>query len=334
MIEQKVIICGVCKDVEKRLPHSIKIVEKIGSLFEDYKVIVFENNSEDLTKEVLFDWIRKNHKVKVILDNWSNEDLDKCIINKMDDGSYFKPELIAKARNVVMDVLEDADFEKDYEGFNYVIWIDLDFVLEPDYNGFVDTFVSSKEWDMVSANGIAPNFEYWDKFAFRDRTHPFGAEITGHNWWFVKKTIDISKEDWHPVYSAFGGCGIYKRKAIHGCRYSGIATEDTEKFYTDLLHKYKYPQIKSNNPIFIVLDPPLPNMKKYIDYNNEYFRLKFGNQPHLSETGFLWRMNSFTYQYPALCEHVSFHASMSTKGYDKFFVNPKLVFRYGDMINE
>lgn len=33
-IHEKVVICGVCKDVAGRLPFSIKIMEKIGALFQ------------------------------------------------------------------------------------------------------------------------------------------------------------------------------------------------------------------------------------------------------------------------------------------------------------
>ena len=57
VISEKVLICGVCKNVsETRLPFSIKIVEQIGALFEDYRVIIYENNSTDYTPTRLYKW--------------------------------------------------------------------------------------------------------------------------------------------------------------------------------------------------------------------------------------------------------------------------------------
>ena len=94
----------------------------------------------------------------------------------------------------------------------------MDFKSEPEYGGFVDVF-EKNDWDAVFANGIDKAHGYWDWLAFRDDSEPFGPELIGHNNWYTKK-IDLALKEWHPVYSAFGGCGVYKREAIRGCQYS------------------------------------------------------------------------------------------------------------------
>ena len=62
-LPQKVIICGVCKDVAERVPYSIKIMEKIGALFADYCIIVYENNSSDATSTIIKEWAENNYNL-------------------------------------------------------------------------------------------------------------------------------------------------------------------------------------------------------------------------------------------------------------------------------
>ena len=56
LINEKVLICGVCRDVANQLPSTIKIIEGLGAKFRSYRVIVYENNSTDATKDILKNW--------------------------------------------------------------------------------------------------------------------------------------------------------------------------------------------------------------------------------------------------------------------------------------
>ena len=58
-IKKNVVICGACKDVDLELPKTINIIKKISDLFENYKIIIYENNSLDDTKIILNDWSKK-----------------------------------------------------------------------------------------------------------------------------------------------------------------------------------------------------------------------------------------------------------------------------------
>src|SRR3990167_6353961 len=89
-VSQKVIICGVCKDVANRVTHSIKIMEKIGELFDDYRVIVYENNSSDTTPAILEAWEKQNLKVRAIREKVSEDELAKTCINQL-EGDFFRP---------------------------------------------------------------------------------------------------------------------------------------------------------------------------------------------------------------------------------------------------
>ena len=195
VLPEKVVICGVCRDVEKPLPHTIEIIEQIGALFSDYRVIVYENNSQDNTTCLLKKWAQENSKVVALSEKVQYADLAIQIVN-LKEGDFFRPELIARARNIV---LERAMSEQ-YNEFTHVIWMDMDFKIPPAFEGFTEIFKSDKEWDAVVAYGIDPPGTYWDWYAFRDAAYPIGSELLGNFWWYMPKNFHLDKTmDWYPV---------------------------------------------------------------------------------------------------------------------------------------
>lgn len=329
VIHEKVIICGVSRDVGTRLPHTINIMEKIGSLFDDYKIIVYENNSNDDTPLLLKNWKNCNPKVFVKSENIMDSDFDSVVINRLNDHQIFRPELISRARNIVLDIAM-SDSYKDY---TYLIWMDMDFKVPPSYRGIIETFKTDREWDAVLAYGIDPDEIYWDWYAFRDAVYPIGSELLGNTWWYMPKTFSLNtSSDWYPVYSAFGGCGIYKKSSIQGCRYSATVTEDLEYCAKEIIEQGKqigHPQIMLYldmlNQITSILEisSPKPGLPLILDPS-------VGIILHSESDPLVWRMSSFVYQYPSTCEHVPFHASMIRRGHGKIFINPRLIFHYGD----
>jgi hypothetical protein len=330
VIPEKVLICGVCRDIASDgLPTSIEIVEHIGTLFDDYRVIMYENNSGDNTPGVLKQWEERNPKVLVKSEHLSDEGLAKIIINRNPNGQFFRPELIARARNSVLDIA----LSPQYEEFPYVIWMDMDFKIFPKFEGIIEVFESPREWDAVFAYGIAaPSSAHWDWYAFRDADSPIGPELMGMQWYREPKTFALSQHsDWYPVYSAFGGCGIYKKSSILGCRYSAIVTEDLEKVAKVIIdqgtssshpHILHYHRELASVSRLVQIDPPPADFLSYEDPN-------IGILIHGGPSPVVWRMNTFVYRYPSTCEHVPFHASMIANGHDKLFINPRLLFIYG-----
>jgi len=334
-LPQKVVVCGVCKNVADRLPYSIKIMENIGNLCSDYRIIVYENNSTDQTPKLLQAWNMQNSKVLTISEQLTPEECKRIFVNP-DWGNknhdFFKPEPIARARNIVKDIA----MSEQYKQFEYLIWIDMDFMIEPAYKGFIEIFTSNKEWDAIFAYSSHPNGQFYDWYAFRDHKYPLGPELLGNYWWDFKKTITLNmKDEWYPVYSAFGGCGIYKKSSIQGCQYSGVVTKDVENFYKQ-----------------IFLNEPLSNqfIQKYFDYIKNLKKTVKVDAPNFSlpdiddvKTGIIiknfskdiiWRIDRAVRKYPAVCEHVALHATMIANGHDKLFINPRLLFHYSGPANQ
>jgi len=304
-----VVICGICKDVGTRLPASIKIVESVGSYFSDYRVLIYENNSTDNTRTVLKYWQERNPRV-----SFESEDIQVEFPNK----GYLKSNHTAYARNRVVDRLWTLDYH-----FDYVIWIDLDFVLSPDLEGIREA-LDRDDWDAVFAYGISPEHGYWDWLAFRDKKEPFGPELIGHDNWYVKKENLLLSPDspWYPVYSAFGGFGLYKKEALRNQRYSAMVTQDIDRVSRGILVSpealQKYLDAKKDLATVVDIEGPVDAV--------EDKRVGFRLWPD----SLIYHMNSFVHNYPATCDHVPVHFGMIAAGYKRLFVSPRIIFRYGD----
>jgi len=329
VIREKVLICGVCRDVEPRISKTISIMERIGSLFEDYRILVYENNSEDATPKVLKEWMQRNNKLHVKSETVPLSELESLIVNKNDNGEFFRPELISRARNIIMDMAMSDEFKE----FAYIIWMDMDFTIPPDFDGIVEAFESEKEWDGVLAYGVDPSGTHWDWYAFRDATLPIGSELLGNKWWYMPKHFSLApSDDWHPVYSAFGGCGIYKKSSIGECRYSAIVNRELE----DSARKIIQDGVSSAHPQVLDYLELGEQLLREIHVGLPHSKLPRVEDPNIgvvldkTKDALVFRMSSFVYQYPSTCEHVPFHACMMNRGHGKLFINPRLVFRYGD----
>ncbi len=149
-LPEKVVICGVCKDVEGRLQSTMHIMEKIGGLFEDYRILVYENNSKDHTPGILKRWSLTNPKVIVRCEWCDDKYFSHTIVNREFRNQFARTERIARARNIVQEIAMGPE----YEEFPYIIWIDMDFKTMPPLEAIVEVFESDREWDAVFAYGI------------------------------------------------------------------------------------------------------------------------------------------------------------------------------------
>ena len=135
MLPHKVIICGVVKNVGQYIENNIKYCIDTGNLFEDYKIIIYENNSTDNTKQILSKHL-ENEKIKIMMEDIPYETIkgnSRIWTATFRTGSDHpcRIEQICNARNKVVDEYNKPE----YDNYDYVIWIDLD----------------SKGWDL---NGI------------------------------------------------------------------------------------------------------------------------------------------------------------------------------------
>lgn len=320
-IPEKVLICGVCKNVEKAIPNTIQSAAWLGAQFLDYRVIIYENNSTDHTEQLFREWSKKDQRV-IFLSEFLTK---KKLANQLRMKVVNRTEAIARARNKVLDIIA----QDKYDDYKYVIWVDLDFLNPWDVENIVDTILHpEQEWDAVLANGA------YDLFALRDPEFPIGFELLGEKYWQhldkMRSQFSLNPNGpWRKVYSAFGGLGIYKRASIKGCRYSGVVTKDLEnlvmiwlehaKLSHDLCFWEEYQKLLSNARVITLTKESLPNRKHFPDELG--MRLHNGN----GAGKIIWFSCTRKRTLPWTCEHVTFHASMILKSHDKIFINPRLI---------
>ncbi len=251
MIKHKLVIVGIARDNIDDILVMIRNISYIGSQFQDYRVIIFENDSQDGTKIALNIWQQKDPKVKILSQDFGNRKRPSHLF-------------MAEVRNQYLSALED----KSYNEFDLVMMIDMDMSHGVDIRSIEDSFSKINRWDGVCSNGIANvKGQMYDMFAFRSDEFPFSpnkwqeicSQDSASDKWTAqcKKGEDYSKGwlynllafrvGWHkinrlywlkiapqgqkvypvsadliPVNSCFGGLAFYKREFIKGCRYDSI----------------------------------------------------------------------------------------------------------------
>jgi hypothetical protein len=68
MQQLRVAICGLARDVADVLLANLARIERIGSLFADYRAVLYENDSTDATPTLLGRWQAGNPRVTVLSD--------------------------------------------------------------------------------------------------------------------------------------------------------------------------------------------------------------------------------------------------------------------------
>ena len=66
MASSRVVICGLARNVGELLPLTIARIERLGNLFADYRVLLYENDSSDDTPEQLAQWAASSERVVII----------------------------------------------------------------------------------------------------------------------------------------------------------------------------------------------------------------------------------------------------------------------------
>jgi hypothetical protein len=296
---EKVLICGVCQNVANTFENTSQNIESLASFFEEVAIVIYENNSKDKTRELMSEWAHRNPQITFVSEFLSQKELPQS-----------RTERIALARNKLLGLIKDPK----YDEFEYVVMADLDFSTPWPIEEIVKTIRGGGDFDFVGANGVIEDGRYYDRYAFRNKRYPFGPEILGDFFW--KELLDPKRrvffkpsDRFIPVYSAFGGLGIYKRGSLLNVSYSGTVTADLKEYYNKIINDFSS-----------------------IDHLKRYGFLKLNRKKNNKEEFFfrpntLWE-SSRNYQEVTCCEHLPFHASMWKEGHGKFYVNPKMVIEY------
>lgn len=226
MSKKSIVICVLLRDVSNKIKEIREKAEKLGKRFEDYRVLIVENDSKDGTRKKLLKWRNDNDKV-IILGCGINSEKE-CRIptaEKKTVGHNVDRERINKMvvlRNIYLDFVKKNMMDYDY----CAVW-DMDVVGTVYIDGVANSlgYLSDREnIDAMCSYGIyrwGPLKIYYDTYAHIDEGDNFHINLkTIHD---IKKGLGVQYERGTPpvkVISCFGGFTIYKIKSLENKKYT------------------------------------------------------------------------------------------------------------------
>jgi len=221
------IVCLCVYNNEFGLPFVLNNILKINDFFPNIKILVFYDNSQDKSLEILNNFNEKYRNMEIIINT--------------NPKSFLRTQNIANARNSLLEQIREK-----YSDVPYFIMMDSN---EYSCIGNINMDVLKKgidrnnEWDALSFDREAGYYDTW-ALSFEPFIYSF---FHFHNWQNVvelmrvdfKQLMDDYKRnkpnEFIPVYSAFNGFSIYKTSKFINCSYSSNINIDL--FPQDVLIK-------------------------------------------------------------------------------------------------
>lgn len=212
MRDRSVVICGLCRDVRIFLPRTAARIERLGEMFRDYRVVLFENDSVDATVDFLRAWQQQNPRVTVISEPQAAKKYSQ--VRCLERAAW-----MAWCRNQYRERAVN-----EFGEFDDVIVVDTDLPGGWSYDGIAHTY-GEDGWDFVGSNGLKhriapaagqPAYLHFDIWAFHPAQGTAARKMVNHN------DLDVRRGDpLLPVESCFGGLGIYRMECMKAAQYAG-----------------------------------------------------------------------------------------------------------------
>ena len=259
---KSVVIAGLCRNIRNRVHQSIARLNKTASLFGECSFVIYENDSDDGTSEILKDYALKDSRIHLIQESMGWDQFERT-------RDYNRAKYLSDLRNNYLNYIDD-NLSPDY-----VIVIDLDIEGGWSYDGILNCF-SYTGWSVMSSNGISFREK---KLTFKDQTEIEYERILFDTWAF--RSMD--NEDVIPdgsvnhlqfnrgekpqkVFSNFGGLAIYNWKEMRDYRY-GATRHDDGSVTCD--HPFIHKQIR-NNGGSIFLNPSMITLYSPTEFSEEF----------------------------------------------------------------
>ena len=205
-VKSKCFIGGCTKNCSKHIEKVFENIKKIGSLFDEYHIIMAYDHSDDNTLELL------NEQKNIII----NMDI---LINP-NPTTHIRTQNISNARNAILDKIKSSYTSE----WKYFIMIDCDDVCEYDLDvNILNKYLTRYDWDSLSFNRKS----YYDTWALSFDPYIFSC----WNWPNARDVIDtmnsvleqklksLNKDELFSCYSAFNGFAIYRTSKFLNCTY-------------------------------------------------------------------------------------------------------------------
>ena len=214
--KSKVVFVGMARSIDGELPNTIERISESGKQFVDWKVVVFENDSEDGTKELLKTWQDEEEpgRIHISLNDFGFEHLNGWEPLRVERYARYRNE----CRQMAAMIMPDADF---------VVVMDLD------------------PWGGHSRRGLLNSVSWLDRIPnagcmasvslYQIRDNEGNVHLCHYDQWGFRSLQSWSHriESWFTrwipatgsnpilVKSAFGGLAVYKAAPFFASEYQG-----------------------------------------------------------------------------------------------------------------
>jgi hypothetical protein len=204
--------CCICGPVKNCGPYLLKILEnmeKIGSIFDDYQIIIFYDESSDNTLDILKEYQNKNSKMIFY-------------VNK-NPVSQFRTHNIAIARNFCLNYVK-----QNQNKYPFFIMMDCDDVNCKEVNtDILKKYLYQNNWDGLSFNTDPKYYDIWGLsiYPFCFSYNHFENNVKYYN--IIQNFIDellkkaASENKLLECISSFNGFSIYRTNKFLNTYYDG-----------------------------------------------------------------------------------------------------------------
>jgi hypothetical protein len=239
MIEDKtIVVCGLAHNIRDRMHQTFSTLIHAVKNFQDYRIIIFENDSDDNTREAIIEYTQQNKKVELIL--CSEDEMCKLKAKARMQNVETRMHMMADYRNRYLDRIYTV-----YKDWDYMMVVDMDLHGTFSENGFFHTMGLVDEWDACACYGLmgmpalfGDKLFMYDGLAYVDINNHYGFLE------YARKIIVLDTivgghakvgDPLLPCRSAFNGMCIYKINQLNQAQYDGGYCEHVT-FHEQLYH--------------------------------------------------------------------------------------------------
>lgn len=201
----RLVICGLVRDCEEHLPRTFLNMDRTGSLFKSWRGVLFENDSKDRSPAMLREWATLHPEF--VAETLVRGERSWPMKRLPDRGTA-----LARYRNRCRDLVLQH-----FPHFDLVMVLDTD-LFGWSINGIFHSLSYWGEWDAMLSNGLREDKMGWvqyDAWAIRDGS--WSPKLFEE----VKNDVYAMGSPLVPVWSAFGGLGLYTMEGFKAAGYDG-----------------------------------------------------------------------------------------------------------------
>lgn len=214
-IDKNIVITAAARDINPNiLRTNMERLIQIGKTFNNYIICIYENDSTNETKDILYEYSKLKDNIYIELNNWEDEDLNLKLLDRMKLVRH-------RCKKFTEKIVQENHFKPDI-----LLLYDIDVIGGIHPSSLDMIFTESLDWwDALFSNGLSyslstgPHSKYfhwifqstikeYDSLAYETSSGQNFCSVSEYLPFMDRKHINMHKNIL--VNSAFGGSALYK----------------------------------------------------------------------------------------------------------------------------